>query len=332
MRNPAAPAILSALTGIAAAGCSPISLGSARDLAQTGQTGVAAFQTTYESGVTGNVRMNEYHAIRTQLSTRGENAAADLGPSDDRLADIRRHLNARVSVLQALNRSYGALHDLAAFGTEGDLTASLHGLRDAVSAAGATFAGPPGGLAAGAIADPLVTVGGLLVEERQKRRVARASAEIQHELRRFLSIAESDDEVAYVVNVLEPVHTARLRILRGMWDNRMVSAAPLFREFTDNSSFALIDPASPVLTNENRRLDAIVQQRFDSQLRDMRQSLLEVYVAHRTLFQNLIAEHQRLQDGEPLDPARLRGYSTDIAGLLQKVQILVANPSVRVRR
>jgi hypothetical protein len=325
-----AVAFVCSIAAIAAGGCSPVNLNSARDLAQTGQTGVAAFQSTYQSGITGSERMNEYLAFQQHLRAPGEQVR-DHGLSSDQVAEIRRRLNARISVLQALNRTYGAFHDLAAFGNEGDLTASLQGLRNSVGAAGATFAGPAGGVAAGAIADPIVTIGGLLAEERQRRRVQRASVAIQNELRRFLTITESDQEIVEVVSVLQPVHTARIHILRQMWADRMISAAPLFRELVDNSTFALVDPSSPALTNANPRVDAIVRERLATQEREIRQRIVEVYNGHRTLFQHLIDEHQRLQDGESLDTARLRSYSTNIATLLGKLQVLAGTPVVHGR-
>lgn len=299
--------------------CSNIDLSAAKDLSQTGQAATGAFQTTYEAGDQGLARMAELGRLRGKLAGMD---LPRLGPSAEQLARARKALDARIDVMKALKQAYVALNNLAAYGSRAEMVAALEGLRNAVSAAGAAFGGPPIGAAAGAAADVVVTVGGLLTEEAQKRMVYRASVAIQNDLVRFLAIAKRPDERQAIEDLVVPALRVRAAILKLMWQNRMISLAPLLQEYVQGSSFVMVAADNRTFTVDNPNANAVAQALFTENESELRRRFGIAYDKNAELIEKLIGEHRKLQVGQPISANQLRLYLDSVAEVLQKLQVL----------
>ncbi|HEX2830775.1 MAG TPA: hypothetical protein VHP37_30855 [Burkholderiales bacterium] len=296
------------------AGCSSISIDAAKALATTGgDTAAAAEKSSRASDDEfGRSMMAEafLHGTAKAVESPAYTSLLSLYES------IQRELSARAAVLQRLAGVYGAFADLASFDNSAETQKALNELGGAINGyASAVKASPPLSDAAIGV---ISTVGGLIAAEAQKRKLAEASREIRGRVAAFhtlLSAPLVKEQQAGFQSMLLADRKAALVLL---WRAGVYEPSAIINDLGKDVGLTARDDAAAVVTtraDSMAGLEAVV----DWQIRRRHQQIERGYSTSVASLQRLVAEHEKFEQGQPMDLSQLRAHVEQLRKLAEQI-------------
>ena len=219
---------------------------------------------------------------------------------------LQQEFSRRSVVFERLADLYDALGDLAGLDTGGQMEKALEGLGDAVTAyaKGIKRQAPSLGEATAGLS----TIRGLGVTEAQKARVKEASTRIRARIEAFLRLLEDPRVREQMTGFRALTASYRKAAFVMLWDAGAYDPKSLLDDFgTEVRLVAQKDAGT--LVRSNPRLGNALKAVLEGRLERSRFEVVEEgYNASLEALRQLVAEHKRLERGEPLDGSSLHAF------------------------
>ncbi len=349
------------------AGCSSISIESAKNL------GTAGKEASVQSSANVFVSNDEYQ--RAMDAEAFFHAFAGTSIPQQLSTDyeaIQTELNARKIVFSKLGDVYDAFSTLAATNAATGVETAINGLGNAVNDYASTFNKSPviSNSAQGFIAG----IGGLVAAEIQKRKIKQSSVLIRERLNEFDKLFNDPLVRSQIITFKQSIAQTRASAIKLLWESGIIDPSPLINQMSADAGLKASKEAAKLLNNQtinkngtnsdlkdskeaskliinpptNKKssdadlkgskvsikkvskkedtkdqlmsrirdgLGGVIENRFNQKI-----NLIERgYVAGLKAVKELIEKHEKLEDGEELNLARLR----QIVAELQRITELI---------
>jgi hypothetical protein len=290
------------LVAVVTAGCSGVSIDAARQL---GLSGGAVAAEAKQAAIASD---EEY--LRARDAEALFHGLVGLSGSDKKLEEILRLLDSihleltkRGIVFERMTRLYEAFGDLAGFDAATATEAALNDLGGAIQDyAQQLNRTPPASKDATAV---ISKIGGLLASEIQKAKIKEASALIRGQVEAFARLLGDPLVREQMVGFRDLLGTDRKVALLAVWRAGVLDPKPLLDDLGSVGGLVGHKDAAQRIADDARlrnALGAVLDRRLA-----MRQELLEQgYDASVDALKRLGAEHEKLENEQPIDLARLR--------------------------
>jgi hypothetical protein len=309
LRNTRTLAIL-ALIALLTMGCSSISLEAARRLSVTGRNAAVQAQQ--------NTLVSDQEYLRARDSEALLHGFSGTTASDQYKAilklynDIHQELAQRAVVFEKLADLYDAFGELAGLDTGEQTEAALGNLSGAIEEY-AKQLNQPSPLSSAPTA-AIAKIGGLVAAEVQKAKIKEASTQIQSRVNTFLQILESalvrEQMIGFQSLLLSDVKAA----LSILWDAGVYDPKPLLDGVGTAAGLTAQKDAAQ-LVKSNTELRKALGEVLDKRLASQMDLIAQGYDSSLAALRQLIAQHKKLEAGEPLDLIRLRAIVAQLRGI-----------------
>lgn len=304
------------LTALAIAGCSSVSIDTAKQLAASGvevsnnsQANIFATEDEFQ------------RAIDAEAFFHGRSGTADSTLYKEiikKANKVNTELAARTVVFDNLTTVYTEFANLAGIDASTDIETAINGLGSAINgyavAVGQTSA-PISESATGVIAK----IGGIVAEEIQKRKVVEASALIRVRLNEFAGLFENKLVRTQMVSFQETLAQNRTTAIDFLWNSGVYKPDMILNQMGATAGLTVHEDVTKVVSEDPKLrmgLDEVIRQRLNHS-----KGLIGAgYNASVQAVRALIAEHLKLEKGEDLNLTRLR----QIVGELQRITNLLS--------
>ena len=309
-----------ALLMAACSACSTLSLDAAKTLATTGKDAsdkvhIAAFASQSEFS-----RAMDAEALFHGMTNTEDAAAYKL--IQQRFEKVQLELTNRAVVLSALTDFYDAFGDLATFDAQGETQKALQSLGGAVNGYRASVigAGPLPTSTIGAVS----AVGGIFASEAQKSAVKQASASVRPMIEAFRTALDDKLVREQFIGFKRVLAEDRKTAIVFLWDAGLFDTKPLITDAGSDAGLTATSQADQLVLKDaaiRNGLGAIIRRRLSVNIDALDRS----YDTSVKILGRLVVEHQKLEDGAPLDIARLRELIAQLQGI---VNLLTKSSSV----
>ena len=310
--------LVGAFLVVCMAGCSSLSIESAKSLGTAGQE--ASAQNTAAIFVSDDEYQRAMDAEAFFHGFAGESVPQQL--SDD-YENIQAELRARKIVFSKLGDVYEAFSGLAAIDAATGIETAINGLGDAVNGYAAARKESPviSSSAQGVIAG----IGGLVAAEIQKKKIKQSSILIRERLTAFAKLFEDRLVQTQMTEFKKNLAQNRSSVIQLLWMKGVFDPNPLIDQMGADAGLKASKEAIKIVndpkdTRVRGGLEKVIVARLDRKI-----NLIEKgYHASVQAVEELIGKHEQLEEGEELNLTRLRQI---IAELQRITELLIPKES-----
>ncbi len=298
-----------------ASSCSNVNIEAAKSLGAAGRDVASQMQQ--------NVLASDKEYLRTRdcvALVHGFSGTTNSGSYKQLLElydDVYQELAQRSAVFEKLASLYDEFGELAGLDggerTEkalGDLSTAINGYAKRVLKREAPISSDTTAV--------ISKIGGLAAAEIQKAKIKEASIQIQARVGVFLKLFEDPLIRAQMTGFRGVMASDRKTALVILWDEGVYEYDPksMLDDLGAEAGLVAREDAAE-LVKSNPKLDSALREVFDKRLsRGGQLELVERgYDSSLSALRRLISEHKKLEQGEPLDLARLRAVAAELRGI-----------------
>jgi hypothetical protein len=310
--------LVGAFLVVCMAGCSSLSIESARSLGTTGQetsaqntAAIFASDDGYQRAMDADAFFHGFAgmSVPQQLSTNYESIQAEL--------------RARKIVFSKLGDVYEAFSGLAAIDAATGIETAINGLGDAVNGYADALKKSPviSSSAQGVIAG----IGGLIAAEIQKKKIKQSSMLIRERLTEFAKLFTDPLVRTQMITFKQNLAQNRSSAIELLWKKGVFDPNPLIDQMGADAGLKASKEAikivnDPKETSVRGGLEEVIVARLNRKI-----NLIEKgYHASVQAVEELIVKHEKLEEGEELNLTRLRQI---IAELQRITELLIPKES-----
>ncbi|CAN0578431.1 unnamed protein product, partial [Ectocarpus sp. 12 AP-2014] len=276
-------------------GCSTVSLPESAKLAKAGGAASSELQGYYVSSRTALPSILEMEVLRSSLEP------GVSPPSTEMIASINRvelSLKHRARIASKLNSLYSSLHELSVTDYAGGVEKSIEGLNSEISgfASAINVQNPLSDSTSGMIGN----IFGLLVQEQQKKRVAKANIIVVKQLEAIGFLLEKDSDAVRAIRRVTSTQTELTSI--ALWYTGTVSAKGMLSKYVASDGMQLVNNDTE-FTSRNQKLRDAVPAIIRHRLSNIREAEDARYEAFGRAIEELTARHREIAEGAPADIA-----------------------------
>lgn len=299
---------------LACGACSTLNLEAARALSATGQEAAVKIKAAAFASDTEYSRAMDAEALfHGAARNEGSELYKQLKAS---YAAVNNEIAKRAQVVAALADFYEAFGELAKYDASGETQAALTGLGTAIDSyrKDVLNAGPLSQDTVGLV----VHVGGLIAAERQKEMVRQASAAVRPKLTAFHDALASPLVKDQFTGFKKTLASDRAAAVIYLWKQGLLDASPLVGELAADGGLTPVKNAAEVVLKSvelSAAMQAVIARRVNGKLVAIERS----YDTSVQLLADLVAEHRKLEEGAPLDLARVRALVAELTAIVNLV-------------
>ncbi len=299
---------------LACTACSTLSLEAAQTLAATG--GDAAVKIKAAAFASGDEYAGAMDAEALYHGMTGTTASPAYTELKVKYAKVHVELAKRQDVVKALADFYVAFGNLASYDASGQTQDALKNLGTAVDGyrKDVLNLGP---VSPGTV-DLIVHIGGLFASEVQKAMVKDASASVRPKLVAFHDALADKLVRTQFTGFKELLAADRAAAVVLLWQHNVLDASPLVADLAAEGGLIPTKDAGRVVLHDEQLkagLQAVITRRMDRKLDAIGQG----YDASVRIVADLIEEHRKLEDGGPLDIARIRALVAELTAIVNLI-------------
>ena len=291
--------------------CSPVNIEAAKSLSSTGRDTASQMRQNVLVSDKEYLRARDSVAFQNGFSgtTNTNNYKLFLGSYDK----VYIELTQRAVVFERLADLYDAFGELAGLDAGGQTEKALGELGGAVEAyAKAINRQSPVSSDTTAV---ISRIGGLLAREVQKAKIKKASEQIQKRVKDFQVLFKDPLIRSQMIGFRTAAASDRKAAFDVLWDLGVYDPKPVLDDFgADAGLAAQKDVATLIKSNPalGRALKEVIDKRFS---RNQLELVEKGYERSLNALDGLISEHDKLENGVPLDLAHLRAIITELRGI-----------------
>jgi hypothetical protein len=300
--------------------CSTINIEAAKSLSVTGHN--AALQARENAIVSEDeyLRTRDSEALLAGFS--GDTESDRYKEILSLFKDIYQELTKRAVVFTNLADLYDAFGELASLDTGAQVEKGLVDLGGAIEEYAKAIHQPLPSPTAGDVTAVISKIGGLVGTEIQKAKIKEASMQIRVKVDAFLELLSSPLVRRQMQGFRKFLASDRKTMLMMLWDSGVYDAKPLLDDLGAPAKLVTTKDADSLVKNNpglKKALTEVLAMRLTNQMDLIDQG----YDASLGVLKNLISQHKKLEEGQPLDLTQIRALVAQlrsIAVMLGKVK------------
>jgi hypothetical protein len=318
------------LVGTSLAGCATGRIGEAVELSTAGSQASAqllASAQTVEGAFGSSVANDRFlRALQTAGVPRGSGCSlitdqvlepVQGAPAPDLSAEIsavETRLRARTQLAAALGKTYSGMNALASYDARGAVEG---GLADVFSATNTFRASVGLGELPPTLTNVIPVIGGALVERKQLKALKAASMRLRTALGYYRQalVAGEQGSVSILKNEIGESYALRI----ALWRRGYLDANNLLSSIGGSAGLTVPTADNVRVTARDEPMCKGVLAALEGERDDVRNAVADEYAAQIQVVDELIAAHEKFENGAPIDAAQLAALLDRLTGLAQKI-------------
>ncbi len=296
------------------AGCSSLSIESAKNLGTAGQ------EISAQSTANIFASENEYQrAMEAEAFFRGIAGMKIPEQLSRNFKTIQAELSARKTVFSKLGDIYDAFSDLVGVDADTEVETAINGLGDAVNGYAAARKKSP--VISSSANGVIAKIGGLIAAEVQTKKIKQSSILIRKHLAAFIKLFEDPLVRTEITTFKQNLAQNRASAIQLMWKKGVYDPSPLIDQMGADAGLKANKNAIKFINDPNdttikRGLESVIVARLNRKIN----LIVNGYDDSVKAVKELIVKHKKLEEGKELSLARLRQI---IAELQRITELLV---------
>ena len=303
--------LLSAFLIVCLAGCSALSIESAKSLGTAGQD--ASVQNV------ANIFASDDEYQRAMDAEALFHGFADMCvPSQllDKYETIQAELNARKIVFSKLSDVYEAFSGLAAIDTATGVETATNELGDALNDYAATLNKSP--IIFNSDQGVIASIGGLIAAESQKKKIKQSSILIRERLTEFVELFENPLVKIQILTFRQTLAQDQSIAIQSLLQKGLFDLSPLIDQMGADVGLKASKETVKIVKDDaavRKGLEKVIVARLNQRV-----ALIEKgYDASVKAMKELIVEHKKLEKGEELNMTRLRQIIAELQRITERL-------------
>ena len=301
--------------------CSPVNIEAAKSLSATGRDTASQTQQNVLVSYKEYLRARDCEALQNGfMGTTDSNEYQEILKNYD---EIQEELTKRSLVFERLADLYDAFGELAGLDAGGQTEKALGDLSGAINEyAKQIKQKPPISSDATAV---ISKIGGLVAREIQKAKIKEASIQTRTRVDALVQLLENPSVRKQLVRYRRFLFSNRKTAFEILWDEGVYDPKPIFDDFGEDAGLAVRKDVAERIKPDSKLGKALTEV-LDKRLEMKSELIQRGYDDSIEALKQLVKEHEKLEQGAPLDLARLR----TIAAELRSIAVLLSKAKTSV--